>query len=146
MSTIKLMHGTSSSLLKLIKENGLIPPLYSNIKTNKETKSEDRIYLTSNVNYAKRFADLAVSKFGGEKIIITVKLDSNNLFIDEDVLTEYLDSDENGYYFANDEDESRYYTLEQINNLTGLDSLNIDEKCRYKGIIKPEMICHIEKC
>ena len=145
MTQIKLLHGTSSALLDSIKIVGLVPPIYSNIITNEQTKSKDSVYLTEEYEYAKRFAELAVSKFGGEKIILVVNINLEELLVDEDVLTELLDEDENGYYFTN-EDNNKYYTKKEIENLTGLESLNIDQKCRYKGIIKPEMICHIEKC
>lgn len=81
---IILGHFTTSSFLDSILSNGLKAPINTNYFSNKDmfTKGDEYyVYLTG--HFDSVFAENAVKKFGGKKILILVKVNKNNLELDD---------------------------------------------------------------
>ncbi len=80
---ISLGHFTSSILLNDIQKNGFLPPIITNKYSNEDMLSdgdEDFIYFTS--LFDNTYSKNAVRKFGGEEVLIIVKLNKFILELD----------------------------------------------------------------
>ena len=90
-------HGTSDYFLEEIKSKGLMPRDESNVKKNWDkgytNRSQENIYLTTDYNRARYYADYAVDslkkrKITSKPIIIQLKdLPTSNVIMDDDLIT-----------------------------------------------------------
>lgn len=137
---MKIYHGTSSTLLPKILEEGLVPNQTSNWDHTVQSKKGFN-YLTS--TYATYFAVMATEQHGGEPVVIELEIDETNLYPDEDYIAARLQrehperfdnlSQEDLEALVASIDVTRYQQLweESLNNLGNVAHL---------GVISPECI------
>lgn len=90
--TIKLLHGTNSSVIESIFKYGLLPEGFTNnamfnyndYGRKGKPKHPECIYLTDDLENAKRYAANAVKHNGGFPIIIEVEVNTDALTWDDD--------------------------------------------------------------
>ena len=81
-------HGTSSTHLDSIKAKGLVGDPQQRVWGGSLTAVKGFVYLTTDINIAVGYALDAVSKFGGDPLIIVVELDRDDprIMADEDII------------------------------------------------------------
>ncbi len=86
----RLYHGTSTEFLETIKEQGLRPGSDTGkaVWSGHLTPMPGFIYLTNNADNAVTYAGDAVSKFGGERLVLVFEIDRDDprLRADEDII------------------------------------------------------------
>lgn len=125
---IILGHFTSSIFIENILKNGLLPAKETNKFSNNDMFSDgddDFVYLAGHFDHV--FSENAIKKFGGEEILLIVKIERNKLELD-DLQKQYSRQNKDI------QDQKQIYTV-----LTQ----EIYSQCRTKSIIPPENILHI---
>jgi hypothetical protein len=70
------LHGTSTSLLTLIRQYGIKPSCVTGLRAERRKRNLDKVFLlsdlTENESQAKVYAERAAMKFGGDPVILRV--------------------------------------------------------------------------
>lgn len=145
---INLYHGTSDVFYKEIKEKGLMGiGSHGNNVTNQvnahgmSALSTYGVYLSDSESIAEQYAHRAVDVYGGEPMIVEVRVDVNNLDIDDDFYNMDFEQQEDGSYYSDFQDLS--FTEEEYDNPKYEQSLLMLNSCMHRGDIPPSQIVYI---
>ncbi|MCY9864985.1 hypothetical protein OTK49_20935 [Vibrio coralliirubri] len=137
---MKIYHGTSSTLLPKILQEGLVPNTNSNWDHTVQSQSGFN-YLTS--TYATYFAVIATAQHGGEPVVIELEINEANLYPDEDYIAARLQHDhpERFSNLSQADLESLVASIDVTKHKQlWEESLNLLGNVSYMGTISPECI------
>ena len=136
--TIKLIHGTNSTIIEDIFKNGLTPVGYTNnamfnytdYNRDGEPKHAECIYLGDDVEIGKKYSQNSVKHNGGFPVVIEVNVEKSALTWDDDAFYKNF-----GDFDLGEKDESDEWVKKPKKELWE-QSLEINQQCAYHGVIK----------
>lgn len=144
--TIELMHGTNSTIMDSVLQNGIIPSgftsnfmfNYNDYGRKGEPKHPDCIYLTNDLENAKRYSANAVKHNKGFPVVMKVEVETDALTWDDDAFYKSY----NEFDFAEKDFVDKEF-ISKPNKELWEQSLEINKQCSHHGIIKKEQIKEI---
>jgi hypothetical protein len=144
--TIKLIHGTNSSIIDSVLKDGLLPEgltgnamfNYNDYGRKGEPKHADSIYLTDDLDAGIRYASNAVKHNDGFPVVLEMEVNESALSWDDDAFYKnYGDFD-----FGERDDETGEWIRKPSKDLWE-QSLAINDQCTHAGTIEPSQFTRI---